>query len=70
MSVDQVAAASKGAMMRCGAACDKQKTDSDTALLYSPYQSGEFEFTAFPFFNNQSKKLTSVSLRLDDRTKG
>jgi hypothetical protein len=70
MTVDQVSASSKGKMIRCGMACDKQRTETDTALLYAPYQSGEFEFTAFAFFNNESKKLTSVSLRLDDRTKG
>ncbi|MCC6271672.1 MAG: hypothetical protein IT190_10375, partial [Microbacteriaceae bacterium] len=57
MTIDQVVAASKGKMLRCGTACDKQRTETDTALLYAPYQSGEFEFTAFAYFNNQTKKL-------------
>jgi hypothetical protein len=70
MTVDQLMAASKGQMKRCGMACDKQKTDSETALLYTPYQSGEFSFTAFAFFNNQTKTLSGISLRLDDRQKG
>jgi hypothetical protein len=70
MTVDQVAAASKGQMKRCGAACEKEKTDSDTALLYTPYSSGEFEFTAFAYFNNQTRKLSFMSLRLDDPSKG
>lgn len=62
MTVDQLVAASKGQMKKCGAACTKQTTDSETALLYAPYTSGEFEFTAFAFFNNQTHKLTFVSL--------
>jgi len=70
MTVDQLAAASKGQMKRCGAACDKQTTSTETALLYSPYQSGEFPFTAFAFFDNQSKKLAYMNLRLDDSSKG
>ena len=70
MTTEQVSAASKGQMKRCGAACDKQTTPTETALLYAPYQSGKFPFTAFAFFNNQTKKLAFVSLRLDDPTMG
>src|SRR4051794_23971313 len=70
MTADQLAAASKGQMKRCGAACDKQTTSRETALSYSPYQSGEFPFTAFAFFDNQSKKLVYMNLRLDDSSKG
>jgi hypothetical protein len=70
MTVDQLTAASKGQMKRCGAACDKQRTDTETALLYTPYQSGEFPFTAFAFFDNRSKQLAYMSLRLDDPAKG
>lgn len=70
MTVDQVAAASKGQMKRCSAVCDKQTTSTSTALLYGPYQSGNLPFTAFAFFDNTSKKLVSISLRLDDPSKG
>lgn len=70
MTVDQVIAASKGQMKKCSAVCDKQTTDSAKALLYASYQSGDFPFTAFAYFDNQSRKLTSVSLRLDDPSKG
>jgi hypothetical protein len=69
MTADQLLAASKGQMKRCGAACDKQRTESETALLYTTYQSGEFPFTAFAFFSNQSKQLLYISLRLDDPAK-
>ncbi len=57
-------------MKTCSAVCDKHWTKTETALLYAPYQSGEFPFTAFAFFDNQTKKLTFVSLRLDDPSKG
>lgn len=70
MTSDQVIAASKGQMKRCSAVCDKQRTASTTALLYGPYQSGDLPFTAFAFFDNQTKKLTSMSLRLDDPSRG
>jgi hypothetical protein len=69
MTADQLTAASKGQMKRCGAACEKQKTDAETALLYAPYTSGDLDFTAFAFFNNQTHKLSFVSLRLDDPSK-
>lgn len=70
MTADQVATASKGQMKRCSAVCDKQTTSTATALLYGPYQSGNLPFTAFAFFDNQTKKLVQVSLRLDDASKG
>jgi hypothetical protein len=69
MTAPQLEAASKGRMKPCGAACDKQHTNSETALLYTPYQSGEFQFTAFAFFNNNTKKLSYMVLRLDNQEK-
>ena len=62
--------ASKGQLKRCSAVCDKQTTASTTALLYGPYQSGDLPFTTFAYFDNQSKKLSHISLRLDDPSKG
>lgn len=70
MTADQVVAASKGQMKRCSAVCDKQTTANSTALLYGAYQSGDLPFTAFAFFDNQTKKLVHVTLRLDDPAKG
>jgi len=70
MTADQVGAASKGQMKRCSAVCDKQTTATSTALLYGPYQSGTLPFTAFAFFDKQTKKLVQMSLRLDDSSKG
>lgn len=70
MSPEQVLAASKGQLKRCSAVCDKQTTASATALLYGPYQSGDLPFTAFAYFDNKSKKLVQVTLRLDEPAKG
>lgn len=70
MTADQVAAASKRQLKRCSAVCEKQTTATSTALLYGPYQSGDLPFTAFAYFDNQTKKLVNVSLRLDDPSKG
>jgi hypothetical protein len=70
MTVNQVMTSSKGQMKNCGAVCEKQRSATETALLYAPYQSGDLPFTAFAFFDNQSKKLAFMSLRLDDPSKG
>lgn len=70
MTVDQAISASKGQMKRCSAVCDRQRTPNETALLYAPYQSGNFAFTAFAFFNNQTKKLAFISMEMDDGSRG
>jgi hypothetical protein len=66
MTPEQVIASSAGKMHRCDATCDKQKTDTETALTYGPYRSGEFSFKAFTFFGNAAKKLEYVQLDLND----
>ncbi|MGY3610455.1 MULTISPECIES: hypothetical protein [unclassified Bradyrhizobium] len=69
MTPDQVIAASRGEMKKCDATCSKQRTDTETALTYAKYRSGEFSFTAFAFFGNSSNRLEYVELRLDEASK-
>jgi hypothetical protein len=70
MTVEQVAAASKGQLRLCNAACDKQVTDGEIARLYGQYRSGEFAFTAFAMFNKTTGKLAYMNLKLDNSSQG
>ncbi|KYH01493.1 hypothetical protein SE91_25860 [Bradyrhizobium sp. DOA1] len=47
MTPDQVVSASHGEMKKRDETCDKQGTDTETALSYVKYHTGEFSFTAF-----------------------
>jgi hypothetical protein len=67
MTLDQTLSASKGALKRCDPiSCKGQTSEKDTARLYGKYRPGEFEFTAFAYFNNSTNKLSRVILRLTE----
>jgi hypothetical protein len=69
MSSDQAMEASKGQLKRCDKICERKTTDTDAARLFGNYQSGEFSFTEFAYFNMQTDKLTSIRLDLLQREK-
>ena len=65
MTPDQMLTASKGQLKRCDPkACAGQTTDKTAAQLFGPYQSGEFSFKSFAFFDKQTNKLAQVTLQL------
>jgi hypothetical protein len=71
MTPEETLAASKGKLKRCDPrACDVQATDTAAAQLFGPYQSGEFNFTAFAFFDKRTNKLAHVTLKLTTPEKG
>lgn len=65
MSEDQAIAASNGRLARCSHQICKGKTaDTSVAKLFGDYRSGEFNFTAFLYFDKQSNRLSWVELKL------
>jgi hypothetical protein len=70
MTPEETLAASKGKLKRCDP-CDIQTNDTAAAAqLFGPYQSGEFNFTAFAFFDKRTNKLAHVTLKLTTPEKG